>query len=307
MRKTVGLGIGAILLLVLVGIYALSFFNKGQTIALSDAVIKTVKVDVSSADVFIETTSTGHVEVETTETRSSKFIIHENPANTLTIREQTTGFFSWISFGNVPEVHIRLPKEQYDALQVEASSGDVALKNVAATSIHVKTSSGDIEGDDLTAKNYDFKASSGDMALDQLGKIAKEATFRASSGELSLDTLTTDTLFVERTSGDVSMDDIALGSGKSVVKTSSGDIDITPMFSDETTLSLESSSGDQTFDNQQNNAFNFTIQTSSGDIRVPSNYDLTTNTDNKAVGTTPTAAPNTVSITASSGDIKITD
>lgn len=305
MRKTLGLGMGAIILLVMIGIYAVLFFNKGQSVTLSDVPIQTLQIDVSNADIFIDKTTSDTVEVRATETRTAKFDIREKANNVLSIKQKTTGFLSWLSFGSKPEVHISLPATQYNKLQINASSGDITVKNMTVTSVQIETSSGDIEASDLTAESYDLNATSGDMELAQLGSIAKEASFRSSSGELSIETLTTDTLLTESTSGDVSLEAITFGQGKSAVTTSSGDIDIAPIFSEETALSIHSSSGDQTLTSKNDNQFSFTIRTTSGDINVPSNYTLTTEKDNEVIGSTATNATNTLTMEASSGDVKI--
>lgn len=307
LRKTLGLGMGAIILLVMIGIYAFTFFNKSQTVALSDAVLHTFQIDVSSADIFIEQTSSDSVEVKATETRTSKFNIREKENGQLAIQQNTKGFLSWLSFGSKPEVHISLPATQYDKLQINTSSGDIKLKDIAVTSVQIKTTSGDITADDIKAEAYDLNSTSGDMALDQLGSDAKEVSLRSTSGELSVDTLATDTLLAESTSGDVSFDAITLGRGKSTVTTTSGDIHITPIFSEDTALTIHSSSGDQTLTSKNENHFSFTIRTSSGDIRVPSNYTLTTEKDNEVSGTTATTSTNTLTMEASSGDVKIKD
>ena len=307
LRKTLGLSMGAIILLVMIGIYAFTFFNKSQSVVFSDAVLHTFQLNVSSADIFVEQTSSDSIEVKTTETRTSKFDIREKSNGQLAIQQNTKGFLSWLSFGSKPEVHISLPATQYDKLQIHALSGDIKLKDIAVTSTQIETSSGDIEAADIKAEAYDLRTTSGDMELNQLGSDAKEVSIRSSSGDILVKTLTTDTLLAESTSGDVSIDAIKLGHGKSAVTTTSGDIHITPIFSEDTSLSIYSSSGDQILTNKNDNQFSFTIRTSSGDIRVPSSYTLTTEKDHEVTGTTATTSSNTLTMEASSGDIKIKD
>jgi len=289
LRKTLGLSMGAIILLVMIGIYAFSFFNKGQSVGFADAVLHTIQLNVSSADIFVEQTSSDSIEVKTTETRTSKFDIREKSNGQLAIQQNTKGFLSWLS------------------LKIHALSGDIKLKDIAVTSVQIEASSGDIKADDLKAETYDLRTTSGDMELGQLGSDAKEVSIRSSSGDILVKTLTTDTLLAESTSGDVSIDAITLGRGKSTVTTTSGDIHITPIFSEDTSLSIYSSSGDQILTNKNDNQFSFTIRTSSGDIRVPSSYTLTTEKDNEVAGTTATTSSNTLTMEASSGDVKIKD
>ena len=154
----------------------------------------TVSEDFQDIDVRVRISD---VEFKASEDSSSRVVVLESEKvhhdvtvsnNTLKIEsvEESWKWFDLRSFFHTtPSVTVYLPKENYnklsvtsttgdvvipggfcfDAMKVEASTGDVSLSGTVRTKLSVKTSTGDITVKDFAASNMELSASTGKITV----------------------------------------------------------------------------------------------------------------------------------------------
>ncbi len=167
-----------------------------------------------------------------------------------------------ISFFNfeTPEVTVYLPGSEYEALTVDATTGDVILSekfsfvsaNVKATTgdvfctadvaeqLDIRLSTGDIELEDVNAGNIKLRVSTGDIDAHNVnctGDISAEL----STGDLELERVRCKNLYAEGTTGSIELDDL-IAENELTAKMTTGDVGIE--FCDAAKLYLKATTGD---------------------------------------------------------------
>lgn len=153
---------------------------------------------------------------------------------------------------------VYLPKSEYDALSIMASTSDVEIaKNFDFHSVDISVSTGDINIENITTHTLDITVSTGDITLDSVN--CQSLISRGSTGDITLkDTVAQLDLFIKRSTGDIRLE--RSDAATIYIKTDTGDI---------TGTVLE----DRHFD----------VVTNTGDVRVPKegkggNCQIITNT-----------------------------
>lgn len=99
-------------------------------------------------------------------------------------------------------VKIYLPAD-INVLDVNATSGDLALTNISASEINIKVTSGDIEMTGVVAQKVTVKVTSGESEI--LSCNIKTLTITAFSGDVDIRALTANSVDVKTTSGEISV------------------------------------------------------------------------------------------------------
>ena len=93
-----------------------------------------------------------------------------------------------------------------DAIKIVASTGDVYVENISASSLDLKTSTGDITARGITSdEKITVDVSTGKAHLSNI--TCKNLTSTGSSGDISLkNVISTEKIYIERSTGDVTLE-----------------------------------------------------------------------------------------------------
>ena len=268
-----------------------------------DGDFKDIKVNVDTEDVKLVPVTDGKCYVECLEEKGSHHIVGVN-GDTLTIeREKGETHFVFFAINTEsPRVTVYLPKDRYDSLTVESSTGDMNIPgdfvfgNIELTtdtghieceassqgSIRLKASTGDMELENITAKDLNLESSTGDMDIDSVA-VSGDVYIKVSTGEVKLRKVTCVGLTTIGSTGDIELIDTV----------ASGD------------MNIERDSGEVSFD--ASDAANIYVKTTTGEVtgKLLTEKIFLTETDTGDVSVPKTASGGRCEITTDTGDIEI--
>ncbi|WML50222.1 DUF4097 family beta strand repeat-containing protein [Neobacillus sp. PS3-34] len=233
--------------------------------------IKKLKVDLSSSDVSIHPTTDKEITVELSGKISKKL----KKKIKLAVREN--GDTAEVSLKNENQikfnigvlivdtnVDIYMPKEMFESIRLETSSGDIAAEGLTAKEISLQSSSGDIAVENSKAEDlFAIQTSSGDIS--SMKNSGEKLDMKASSGDINVKDQESREAVIQSSSGEIRLRNI---SGNLAADSSSGDIfiknkEITGDFN------AESSSGDITIEFDKNpSSLAFDFRGNSGEGKV---------------------------------------
>ncbi|RFB12063.1 hypothetical protein DZB84_19920 [Bacillus sp. HNG] len=179
----------------------------------------------------------------------------------ITMEKKNKFQFMMFNFTRV-SLNVEVPEKMYDLIQMNASSGDIAVEEIDAKEMTIETQSGDIEimnsmikgslnleassGDvrvkDTTGNVIDIQTSSGDITA--TNNKAKEIELLTSSGDIESNNQTSKKMNINTSSGDIIIDAEEI-TGDISMEASSGDIDVSLVqIPDALEVDFKSSSGD---------------------------------------------------------------
>lgn len=227
-----------------------------------------------------------------------------------------------INFGTAesPKVVVLLPEDEYQDLNINASSSDLST-DAALTfgNTTVKLSSGDILFNSKVTDNADIKTTSGDILIDDMDPVKLNVV--SSSGTVTLKNIDNASISTTTSSGTTYLSDIKGTKIQSEV--SSGDIELTNISVTEN-IKLSSSSGDIILNDvsadslesiSSSGEFSFSdlsltsessIKTTSGDVTGKSSgFLVLTDTNSGDIDVDQVKDGTTLNISTSSGDISV--
>ncbi|MEH7224234.1 DUF4097 family beta strand repeat-containing protein [Bacillus sp. JJ1566] len=230
--------------------------------------ITNIIIDSPSVDVNVIPTKKDQIEVEFSGQVGKKSkalykldIDEDGDTVEITMEKKNKLQFMMFNFTNV-SLTVEVPVKMYDSLQIIASSGDIAIKDIETKEMAIETQSGDIEiknslikgslnleassGDvkvkDTNGNAFDIQTSSGDITA--INNEAKEIDILTSSGDIESNNQTSEKLNINTSSGDITIDAEEITSDISM-EASSGDIDVSfVQIPDALEIDFKSSSGD---------------------------------------------------------------
>ena len=271
-----------VILIAMIGVIGVIFMNRGFKFGTKTELIydETIKEDFDKIE--IKSKSLDYEFVKSNNEEVSVKIYDEKDHNPIvkveaeTLKIETTEDFNCMFCFNIKrKVIISLPEKQYDLVvnatsgdytsevdfnnvKIEATSGDIKLKNVNEATIDVK--SGDIIL--TTAKKLDIKSTSGDIKVIKVDDFKAEST----SGDINIDIINNH-LDIKTNSGDIEIKDLTLTNNSSINVTS-GDITVYNA-SEGIYYNTNVKSGDIKINNNDRLAeIELTINTTSGDITI---------------------------------------
>ena len=157
------------------------------TVYLSELEFDSLKIDMSTGDVVVPDFFTFNSVNSSLST--GDILFYADVVNDANIKT-TTGY-------------IDLEKVNASVLKLNASTGNVSLKNVHVTNgIQIDVTTGSINLDDVTAKNYKSTSSTGNVVLKNT-VIENEINIHTSTGDVMFDRSDAVTLNIETSTGDV--------------------------------------------------------------------------------------------------------
>ncbi|UII57742.1 DUF4097 domain-containing protein [Cytobacillus spongiae] len=259
-----------------------------EKVTVEGSAIQHIELDVSSADVTLNKSSSQDITVELVGEVSKKLeddfkLNVEENEDTLTISiDEKKKIYMGVTRISL-DIIISLPEQSYESIQLRTSSGDIAAEHmIVKETLQLMASSGDVTAKDSEAQVVELKASSGDLLAENLSG-AKLSSFKTSSGDIILRNVPGD-ITAKASSGEILIENERL-TGNMTAEVHSGDVDI--RFSekpDSMVVHYKGSSGEGTvdidgflFEEKEENhfkgkigsgAYEIHVETSSGDFSL---------------------------------------
>ena len=270
----------------------------------------TVSEDFQDIDVRVRISD---VEFKASEDSSSRVVVLESEKvhhdvtvsnNTLKIEsvEESWKWFDLRSFFHTtPSVTVYLPKENYnklsvtsttgdvvipggfcfDAMKVEASTGDVSLSGTVRTKLSVKTSTGDITVKDFAASNMELSASTGKITVQSgtagydtnpiLSVIQGQVIIHVNTGRLRMEDFSCGTLETRGNTGSIQLKNVVTR-GNIVLERSTGSIHFESCDAEAGQIQIKTSTG--SVRGSFKTGKTFIAQSSTGSVHVPDTSGL---------------------------------
>ena len=120
-----------------------------------------------------------------------------------------------------PKITVYLPSEEYGALSVECTTGDISLEGVMADNIELSLSTGKISLSAIRCNELKFNVSTGRSVLDDVQ--CKALFSEGTTGNVSLNSvIVEENLSIKRTTGSIEF--LNCDAGELFIKTTTGDV-----------------------------------------------------------------------------------
>lgn len=264
------------------------------------AAFSKIRIEADTADITLARSEDGACRLECTESENETYVV-EVSGDRLTIRKNDARkwyqFFSF-GFGREETLTLYLPRAEYDALEIEGSTGDIEIPyGFAFADVSIATSTGDVlcrarsEGMAIATSTGDITVadvSAGSLALAvSTGRVTvtnvtcvRDVNIAVSTGRTELSGVQCRNLTTTGSTGRLVMTDV-VASDKLSAERSTGDVEFHRC--DAAEISVETTTGDVGGTLLTEKIF-FT-DTNTGDVRVPKTTtggkcEITTTTGN---------------------------
>ncbi|KGX88739.1 hypothetical protein N781_09480 [Pontibacillus halophilus JSM 076056 = DSM 19796] len=247
-----------------------------------------LSIDVKDADITLIKTDSDEVTAELSGRMTEKkfedvtFTVEKNGGKVSIVERTNFSFEIGFTMLEDLDLNVYLPEQVYESLTIQATSADIQLPKLDVNNVLVDVTSGDIITDGMeNVTTLEMHTTSGDIR----GKAiqAESGTLVTNSGDLLFETYSGN-LSIQATSGDVTIKEADVQSDVSI-ETTSGDIAF--HYAEEPT------------------SLNLVLDTTSGDKSVQLEGISFNDDSNGTVKNQIGDGENTLSISATSGDITI--
>lgn len=263
-----------------------------------------LRIEADTADIHLALSEDGVCRLECTESENETYVI-EATGDTLTVRKNDARkWYQFFSFGFSREetLTVYLPRTEFDALEIEGSTGDIEIpQGFAFADISIATSTGDVScrarseglaiatstGDitvaDVSAGNIALAVSTGRVKISNVTCV-RDISVAVSTGRTELSGVQCRNLTSTGSTGRLMMTDV-IASGKLSAERSTGDVEFHGC--DAAEIYVETTTGDVGGTLLTEKIF-FT-DTDTGDVRVPKTTtggkcEITTTTGDIEIG-----------------------
>ena len=188
-----------------------------------DEEYKNISVKTNTADIVFEPSENGGTSVVCYEQKNSKHSVSVKDGSLVIELDDKTKWYEHIgiNFGSA-KITVAIPKGEYDAISVKASTGAISLGNVEAKSLDLAVSTGKITVRNMNcSENIAVKVSTGKSFFENIN--CKSFSSKGTTGDITLKNVIADGLFsVTRNTGDVKIYDC--DAGEISIKTSTGNV-----------------------------------------------------------------------------------
>jgi len=262
-----------------------------------------ISIKTDTADVVLESSADEKCKVVCFEKKNATHTVTVNNG-TLSIRLVDNR--RWYErFGGLksPEITVYLPKTEYDALSVNASTGDILIPHgFTFDNIDVALTTGDVRCSASANDAVRITASTGKININDIN--AASLSLNASTGSITVNGATVSgNIRADVSTGKVKLTDVTC---KSLTSSgSTGDITLTSVVAEES-FTIDRSTGDVEF--ERSDAADIYVKTDTGDVEgsLLSAKVFITKTDTGRVRVPNTATGGRCEITTDTGDIEIT-
>lgn len=240
-----------------------------------------IEIETGETDVILKRAQDAEARVECVERENVKHTVAvENGTLKIGVGDQRN-LTDWLSFSAKPmSVTVYLPAEQYDALNVVNSTGDITVAEpFTFRSMNLRASTGDIRLDGTKAGEMALHVSTGDISVDNAA-VSGALTVSVSTGKTNMVNVTCASFTSEGSTGRVTLTDV-VASGRMYVKRSTGKIRLENCDAGE--IELHATTGDISGTLRSEKVFS--AKASTGRINVPTGTnggrcEITTSTGN---------------------------
>lgn len=178
-------------------------------------------------------TDTADVVFVPSESQTTSVVCHEqmNRKHTVTVKDDTLAIelddtrkwyeYIGIYFGS-PKITVYIPKGEFGALSVKASTGDICVENIAAETLDLRVSTGRITITNVTCQeDVNIRVSTGKTILTDLQ--CKNLTSTGNTGSVVLkQVIATEKFSIKRSTGDIKLE--GCDAAEIFLETDTGDI-----------------------------------------------------------------------------------
>ena len=277
-------------------------------------------------------TSTANIELLPSEESSCRIVCHEHSKikhevkvtdGTLTVTEvDTRKWYDHISFGfNETKISLYLPEENYSALKITESTGDITIPtDFIFESIDLKLSTGDVKCSASAADAMKIDASTGNVSIENASATSLEIsvstgnikvsdvscgsfTANLSTGKTVITNVTCESFASKASTGDFIFDKVEIVNNCTIER-STGDVELKDTTAG--ILNVTTDTGDVDF--ERSDATEITVKTDTGKVRgsLLTEKIFIVRTDTGKIDVPETTSGGKCKITTDTGDIKIT-
>lgn len=227
--KKIWIGICLFLFVLLSGVTLYSLWGSQEVNAVTEyekQEVERIEIEVASMDVDIQTASVSHVEMSAEGKTNQPLFTYHYSQGKLHIEEVERKGVRLLPFSPFKDasLHIVLPEKKYEALTMQASSGDIRIEEMTTASLNIKTSSGSVDMvNNEIEKTLAIETSSGDIAGEAVTAGAR--TYQTKSGSITEEDAEGEKTRVNTASGDLSLTGMQTLTGLDV-ETTSGDVHV---------------------------------------------------------------------------------
>lgn len=240
---------------------ALGFMKYDTATYQLDTVVRHVTVDTNTARVAFVKTHEPYGRIVCYEQEKQKHTVSTD-GDELIIRldDQRRWFERLFSFGS-PNITVYLPEDEYGALNIRSSTGDVSLPaDFAFDSVTVAADTGDVSCEAAVSGDVNIALSTGNIRF--MGKTAGSLALTVSTGHITVEnTAVTGDVSAAVSTGKTAMTNVTCDGFTSTGST--GDIVLTDVVASGT-LSVERDTGDVKF--ERCDAAELDVKTDTGDV-----------------------------------------
>ena len=211
-------------------------------------------------------------------------------------------WFEHLSIGyNAPEIRVYLPSDEYEALAIDLSTGDVRIEELTFSSINIEVTTGDVECLASSTGELNIHTTTGDIGIS--GASAASMSLKTTSGDVNIFEISCDgDIHMKSTTGlsaltNVSCKNLTIDSG-------SGTSKMKNVIAAES-IAIEKTTGDVEFD--ACDAAELNVKTTTGDVvgSLLTEKIFIVNTTTGDVNVPRTASGGICEIKTTTGDIEI--
>lgn len=225
---------------------------------------KNITIDVDTEDIIFLPSQDNMCKVVFYEKASKKHTsIVENEALVIKYENEEKWYQNIFNFGK-SKITVYLPKNEYNNLTIESTTGDIKLENeFEFKSINIDLTTGDISLEKIQASEINLSITTGDMELDNIN-CSGNITLDSTTGETELNNVNCKNLKSTSTTGEITLESV-IATEKIHIERSTGDVEFDRMDAGE--IFIETSTGDVEGSLLSDKIF--IVDTSTGKKRVP--------------------------------------
>ena len=227
-----------------------------------DQDFNSIIIDATTADLKILPSTDGKCKIDLVE-RKNLYFMPSVENGILTVNEiDDRKWYEHIGIGwSNMSITLYLPKEQYDSLTVELTTGKAQIDSgFEFGKVDIKATTGNVKCEAKVTESLAIKCTTG--LIYASGADVDTLSLKASTGAIELYKATCKTLEIEATTGSIKLSEVS-GTGDFDVEATTGKISLSDVVT-EGDLTIEADTGDVTF--KRCDATNLSITTDTGDV-----------------------------------------
>ena len=219
-------------------------------------------IDATTADLKILPSTDGQCKIDLVE-RENLYFMPSVENGILTINEiDDRKWYEYIGIGwSNMSITLYLPKEQYDSLTVELTTGKAQIDSgLEFGKVDVKATTGNVKCEAKVTESLEIKCTTG--LIYASGAKVDTIRLKASTGSIELCNSSCKGLEIETTTGSIKLSEVS-GTGDFDIEATTGKINLSDVVT-EGDLTIEADTGDVIF--KRCDAANLSITTDTGDV-----------------------------------------